>query len=196
MALPVLIVLAGPNGAGKSTYYETYLRPVWGKLQFINADLIARARWPDEAEQRSYEAAREADRLRDEALARKESFITETVFSHESKLELLRRARSLGYVVRVFFVGIDSPRLSERRVHHRVGRGGHSVPVAKLAPRYARTLALLPEVLRLATHGTVMDNSHADPYLDVLEVHEGRIVDRREPVPRWLQPVVRALETE
>lgn len=188
-----MIVLAGPNGAGKSTYYERYLRPTWGSLKFINADAIAREQWPGEEEARSYDAAQEAETRRRQAMEARESFITETVFSHESKLQLLHDARALGYQVRVFYIGLDSALLSAHRVTHRVGRGGHSVPQDKLAPRYARTLGFLPAILRAASVGIVLDNSHQDPYLEILEVHEGRIIAAADTVPSWLVPCIQEL---
>lgn len=67
MSDPVLHVVAGPNGAGKSTFYEQVLGPVTG-LAFLG---------PDE---------------RDRAMKRRRSFVTETVFSHPSKLDLRRAA--------------------------------------------------------------------------------------------------------
>ncbi len=43
---PRCIVIAGPNGAGKTTFAREYLPKVVGLVQFVNADLIARASRP------------------------------------------------------------------------------------------------------------------------------------------------------
>ena len=83
--MPVLHLLAGPNGSGKTTFYEQVLGPVTG-LPFINADVIARERWPDSKVDRSYEAAKLAEQRRDELIAQQRSFIAETVFSHDRGL--------------------------------------------------------------------------------------------------------------
>ena len=91
-------VLAGPNGSGKSTFVHDVLGPTT-RLGFINADEIAKRLWPGEEERHAYEAAAAAAQERSDAIDRRESFITETVFSHPSKLDLLvnagQRAREL-----------------------------------------------------------------------------------------------------
>ena len=95
---PVLHVLAGPNGAGKSTFYDRVLRPTT-HLPFVNADMIAADRWPDDAAVHAYEAAEIASQVRDGLVAERRSFVAETVFSHDSKVDFVRRARAAGYQV-------------------------------------------------------------------------------------------------
>ena len=76
MTVPVVHILAGPNGAGKSTYYERILGPETG-LPFINADVIAKEYWPEDAEAKSYEAAEMAAAARAAALKAGRSFVTD-----------------------------------------------------------------------------------------------------------------------
>ncbi|MCF6202821.1 MAG: AAA family ATPase [Methylococcaceae bacterium] len=77
-----LWILAGGNGAGKSTLYKTRLEPLG--LSFINADILAKQLYPDQAEQRSYEAAKIAELMRFQLLQQGRTFCFETVFSHPS----------------------------------------------------------------------------------------------------------------
>ncbi|MCA9687871.1 MAG: hypothetical protein KC457_37280, partial [Myxococcales bacterium] len=91
-----MIVLAGPNGAGKSTLYATRVAPNFGG-PFINADIIQRDELGDASPDASYEAARIAAERRQNFLNRSGDFVTETVFSHPSKLDLIRVARSKGF---------------------------------------------------------------------------------------------------
>jgi len=88
-------------------------------LPFVNADLIAAKRWPHEAAKMSYEAARCAAVERTRLLDARESFITETVFSHPSKLELLREARRQRFLVTLHIVLVPVE-LSVVRVRSRV----------------------------------------------------------------------------
>ena len=54
-----LDLVVGPNGAGKSTFVRLTLAAVLPPhTSFVNADLIAQQRWPDDPEVHSYEAAR------------------------------------------------------------------------------------------------------------------------------------------
>src|SRR5438046_9023070 len=96
--MPVLHLIVGPNGAGKTTFFERILRPAV-RLPFINADRIARSRWPGREEEHGYDAAALAELARSRALAARRSFIAETVFSHPSKMDLIRQAKQAGYKV-------------------------------------------------------------------------------------------------
>lgn len=155
--MPVLHLLAGPNGAGKSTYVRDVLTPATG-LPFINADLIAAARWPAAAAEHSYEAARIAESERRSRMAAGESFISETVFSHPSKVALVTDASTLGYLVHlhVILVPVD---LTVQRVNERVRRGGHTVPEAKIRDRYDRLWVHIAAAIQVADVTEVFDNS-------------------------------------
>ncbi len=168
-------VLAGPNGSGKSTCAYEVLVPATG-LRFINADEIAAARWPGDEEAHAYAAAKEAARIRDSALAARESFITETVFSHPSKLQLVARACAAGYLVEihVMLLPVD---VTVARVRYRVRAGGHTVPETKIRARYARLWNLVIEAARIADGATFYDNTRAaTPFRRVARLERGRLV--------------------
>jgi predicted ABC-type ATPase len=183
--MPLLHLLAGPNGAGKTTFYEQVLGPVTG-LPFINADLIARTLWPRSRRDRSYEAARLAGQRRNEMIAQQRSFIAETVFSHPSKIELIRQAQSAGFLVTVHVILVPLA-LSMRRVEARVLHGGHDVPVEKQLERYPRLWPLVSKALRLANEGFAYDNSSAKtPYKVVAHFENGRLIGEAH-WPLWAE---------
>lgn len=185
MHAPLLRVLAGPNGAGKSTYYARRIAP-FAELPFINADVIARVRWPQAPEAHSYEAAQIAEDLRKTALRKRQSFVAETVFSHPSKLDLLREARAAGYQVWLTYIGLESALVSADRVEHRVARGGHNVPLDKIMQRYERVTALMREAVRLSDRAWVLDNSSArKPYRLVMLWERGELLIKYKPLPKW-----------
>jgi predicted ABC-type ATPase len=53
-----LDLVVGPNGAGKSTFVELTLAPLLPGSAFVNADEIAKQRWPDDPASHAYQAAR------------------------------------------------------------------------------------------------------------------------------------------
>ena len=53
-----LDLVVGPNGAGKSTFVELTLAPLLPGSAFVNADEIAKQRWPKDPTSHSYQAAR------------------------------------------------------------------------------------------------------------------------------------------
>ena len=170
---PVLYLIVGPNGAGKTTLFERVIGPATG-LEFVNADLIAAEQWPGAGPEHAYEAAKLAAARRDELIAARGSFATETVFSHPSKLEMLERARTAGY--RTYLQVVLVPKaLAVARVRNRVETGGHYVPADKVEERFDRLWPLVAGAVRIADEATVYDNSRGS-LLTVARYSSGRLV--------------------
>ena len=178
---PDLYLLAGPNGAGKTTFYEQVLTATG--LDFINADRIAALRWPGDEVARAYEAAAEAAAVRERYLADRRSFITEPVFSHPSKVDLVTRAVEAGYRVhlRVLIVPVD---LSVARVAQRVLEGGHDVPRAKIRQRHERLWTHVVRATDMAYEARVYDSSgqSGQDFVEVARFQYGTVLgDTRWP---------------
>jgi predicted ABC-type ATPase len=189
-----LHLLAGPNGAGKTTLHQSLVAPRYPGLPFVNADQF-------EAEHlglvaspssRSALARAWADAERAALLKRRESFATETVFSHPSKLELMAQARSQGCAIALYIVCVDDPGLLLERVKQRVAEGGHAVPVHKVLTRYPRTLALLQEALVFADLSLLFDGADAQaggPKL-IASVAAGTMHLHTPLRPRWAEKLL------
>jgi segregation and condensation protein B len=154
---PSLIVIAGPNGCGKSTLTE-YLQQNFELGYYINPDEIA-AQLDGKYEARVREAQSIADQQRDRAIADRRDFSFETVFSDPRKLDVLDRARRVGFEITMFFVCVENPTIAVERVRTRVELHGHNVPIEKTIARYARTLNLLPEIITRTHRSFILDNS-------------------------------------
>jgi predicted ABC-type ATPase len=188
----VLLVLAGSNGAGKSTFYERYIAPRWN-APFVNADVIAKELFGTPSESRDYMAARLAETQRQALIARRASFVFETVFSdpNGAKLELLTQAAQAGYRVVLIFIGIPNVTLSQARVMGRVQEGGHDVPDDKLLERFPRTLVNLRNAIRIVDTVLMLDNSDPDaPYQPVALTRAGTVLWRAEALPAWATSVL------
>lgn len=175
MADPVLHLLAGPNGSGKSTLWTYVLQPEL-HLEFVNADAIAEERWSDDPASHAYEAAEIAAARREELVAAHRSFATETVFSHESKIELVRTAVEAGYLVTLHVVAVPEG-LAVDRVENRVENGGHTVPEDKVRGRYGRLWGHVAEAVALVEQTRVYDNAAAaTPFRLVAEFERGALL--------------------
>ena len=180
-----MFVLAGPNGAGKSTLYQTVIAP---KIDapFINADLIQKAELQDQSMDAAYEAARIAEQRRQEKLASKESFITESTFSHPSKLQLIDEAKEAGFRVIVYHVNVRSANISVSRVAARVDEGGHNVPENKIRERFARNQELIRGAVLKADRAFVYDNSALNtPPTMTIKFLNGSVAKVSGNVPEW-----------
>jgi len=191
---PVLLFLVGPNGAGKSTFYQQHLAAI--KLPFINADLLAKtliAAGAPEGEATERLAADLAEKRRREMMAKRENFITETVFSDPvgAKVQALREAQAAGYTVVMIFICVDSAELSALRVESRVQDGGHSVPPDKIGPRYERMRNNVKASLVFVDFAIVVDNSSLNtPLRPVAATALGKVVYRNPPLPWWTVEVL------
>ena len=155
---PVLLMVAGPNGSGKTTLTAS-LRQSGVNLGFyINPDDIA-AELSGDYDKRVLEAQETANKMRDKCLDEKVSFSFETVMSHPSKIEILKRAKARDFLVIVYFVSISDPRINVARVAQRVASGGHDVPEDRIVARYARAMAQLPDAVAVADRTYLFDNS-------------------------------------
>ena len=180
---PEMHVIAGPNGAGKSTFYEHILSP--SGVEFINADLIAAELWPGQESAHAYEASKLASQRRVDLIDEQRSFATETVFSHESKIELLREAKQSGYLVTLHVI-IVPEQLAVSRVGNRVAHGGHTVPEDKIRTRYRRLWCHVTEGIAIVDDAYLYDNSsikHA--YRLIAHYHNGRKVQAGK-LPSWI----------
>jgi len=183
VSTPVLHLLAGSNGAGKSTLALEILIPRT-HLAFVNADFIAERLWPGD---RGEQARRAADvsqlAAEDRALlmAQQVSFITETVFSHPSKLDLLRQAQIIGYTVSLHIVMVPEA-LAIERAADRVMYGGHTVPEDKTRGQLGRLWDLVAQARHMADRADFYDNSSLDePFRRVATYEYGQPVGQ----PNW-----------
>ncbi|HEY7946864.1 MAG TPA: AAA family ATPase [Acidimicrobiales bacterium] len=153
-----LDLVIGPNGAGKSTFIRLILVPAWPAAAVVNADEIARQRWPEAPEVHSYESAAIAAATRSRLIELRRPLIAETVFSHPSKLDLMDEASGGGYYIALHVILVPED-LAVARVAYRHAAGGHDVPEEKIRGRYARLWELVAVAVGKADAAMFWDNT-------------------------------------
>jgi predicted ABC-type ATPase len=194
--MPVFHLLAGPNGAGKSSLYRALLAEnvIDKKLEFVNADMYEREHLKRiKNPLKRTEAARAwAEGRRSNLLQSKTSFVSETVFSHVSKIELIERAKQAGYQIVLYVVAVDNPETLVERVSNRVREGGHDVPTEKILSRYPRTLANLAKALPLADIAFLYDSQDIalGGLQHVATCKKGALLEGVDHFPAWVKLVL------
>ncbi len=178
-----LDLVVGPNGAGKTTLYQRLIAPDRPGLPFVNADRIAHDRFPGEELEQAYAASEIAARTREALIDARLDFCSETVFSHESKVDLVATATAAGYDVVLHVVMIPLG-LSGPRVAMRVAAGGHDVPTEKLAARYARMWPLVVAALPDCYLAVFYDNASDNGPIEVAAFRFG-VADYEPRWPAW-----------
>jgi predicted ABC-type ATPase len=185
-----LDLVVGPNGAGKSTFVDLILLPQLPHQAFLNADQIAKDYWPGEEVVKSKVAARLAETMRSAFIDMREPFIAETVFSHPSKLDLVREAVAAGYRVQLHVLMLPENE-TVARVAKRVGLGGHDVPEEKVRARYQRLWPHVVDAVKLCEHADLYDNTGRRP--DRVAEFSGGAPQGALRWPEWApQPLTRA----
>lgn len=186
--------LVGGNGAGKSTFYHRQLEP--SGLEFVNADLIARSLHQTVGAAESKEAQEIARQAVEQKISRGDTFCFETVFSHISKVTLLRQAKAAGYEVNLVMIHLSTPQLNLARVHQRVEKGGHNVPADRVSARIPRMLEHVKMVLGEVDNAMLIDNSSGSQAMKTVAVVANGIVKKKEEsVPTWAADLLASLET-
>lgn len=192
--MPVLHLIAGPNGAGKSTLYQYLLAPRYPALPFVNAQANATEQLQHILDPATrWRAARSlADGQRQDLLQKGLLFITETAFSHPSRVALVAQARTLGFEVVLYAMALDEPRRLLQRVSQRVREGGHPVPSHKVLERYTRCLDNLRQAVFMADLALLIDAADAQeggPRL-VASVISRQMQLHTALRPRWVEKVL------
>jgi predicted ABC-type ATPase len=200
VAKPVFYLLAGPNGAGKSTLYHALVLAgtIPATAEFVNADVYEAAHLKPIADPalRSRQARLWADTRRAKLLQTGQSFVSETVFSHPSKLALIQEAQAKGFFVMLLVVALDQPERLLARVAQRVLEGGHNVPPERILARYPRTLAHLTQAVRMADAAILYDSADVKPgtHTAVATCKGDRTQELKQPMPKWARRVLGALK--
>jgi len=185
-----LDLVVGPNGAGKSTFVELTLAPLLPGSGFVNADEIARQRWPDDPAPHAYQAARVAAETRAKLIALGASLIAETVFSHPLKLDLIDTAHAAHYTI-VLHVLLIPEELAVERVRYRVSAGGHHVPEDKIRERYQRLWGLVAAAISRCDSTTVCDNSGLEGPRIIAQMNDGFLIGSAA-WPAWTPAALRS----
>ena len=197
---PVLILICGINGAGKTTFYYEQVKPLLDQsgrdYPFVNADEMEAAKFPNEVGKHSLEIGKLAAEIRGQYIKAGQSFITETVFSHESKNQLVEDAQKAGFEVILNHIHVSSAELAYKRVRDRVGSGGHDVHKDKIFSRYDRIGGNIQKASMVADRTYVWDNSRQSGhsgviYRFVMTMAKGKITKLANPIPDWAHKMYR-----
>ena len=166
MANRRILIIAGPNGAGKTTFATEFLPNEAHCPIFVNADLIAAGLSPFRPGLAAFRAGRLMLRQIHEHARRGDSFAFETTLSGLVYTRWIRRWRTDGCRVKLFYLRLPTPEAAIARVEQRVAEGGHDVPEPIIRRRFHAGLRNYEIVYRgLVNEWAEYDNSGETPKL-------------------------------
>lgn len=137
-------------------------------------------------------AAKYCSELREKNLKEKSSFVFESVFSAQDKIDFILRAKEAGFFIRLFFIATKHPSINASRITKRVMEGGHDVPIAKIISRYYKSILnceLIANVVdRLYVYDNSIDGEEAKPLFRLSNGVLGKMyVDK---LPEWAKNIL------
>lgn len=158
---PFIIFVVGPNGSGKSTLINQILSYLQNdNIPYLCPDVVAKELTDISDE---FEKMRTSqilvNKIKEEYIAEKKSFILESVGTHSSHIEFLERALKQGYSLAIYFVTINNVEINIERVKKRVLDNEHDVPNDKIISRYYSVMDKLIDYIEVSNCILVIDNS-------------------------------------
>ena len=180
----IYTVIAGVNGSGKSSLTGALKAERTDLGQIIDVDRLTARHGGNQLA-----GGREAVQLIRACLERGVSFTQETTLSGVTTERTMRRARSLGYYVRLYYVGVSTAEECVRRIANRVSKGGHDIPRATVQRRFEGRAEALGRVLPYCDEAVFFDNENG--FVEVAEYANGEIVAKGAYRPAWLDEIMR-----
>ncbi len=133
-----LYIIAGANGSGKSTFAEVLLKEK--KLEFLNADEIAKEISPDAINSVPISAGKEYFKRLNAFFRLNKSFAIETTLSGNNIVRIINKAEQQNYKITLVYSFLQNCTTCIARVKQRVENGGHDVPEEDIIRRYYKSI--------------------------------------------------------
>lgn len=95
----------------------------------------------------------------------------------------IRRAKESGYIVRLYYVGLDTAEESIRRIENRVSKGGHDIPTKDVQRRFQNRFRDLIKILPYCDEAVFFDNDNG--FAEVAEYKNGELISKGNVKPQW-----------
>lgn len=183
----IYTIIAGVNGCGKSSFTGS-LSPYDKRLgTIIDTDSITAKNGGDKIS-----GGKEAIRRIEACLEKGFDFTQETTLSGTKTLRTVKKARALGYEIRLFYIAVSSAEESVKRIKNRVSKGGHGIPEEIVRRRFANRYSDLLKILRYCDTADLYDNENG--FVKVGEYSNGKISAIGEYKPKWLSELIEQME--
>ncbi|RBQ31142.1 hypothetical protein CRU92_08195 [Arcobacter sp. FW59] len=142
----ILYIIAGANGSGKTTFALNFAK--LENLKFINADEIAKEYDSKDIQKFKVKAGKKFFEEFDISINENKSFIIETTLSGKYLINMINKAKSLGFYTSLIYLFLETNEENIYRVKNRVLKGGHDVPIDDIIRRYYRSRELFFKIYK------------------------------------------------
>ena len=183
IAIKIYTIIAGVNGAGKSSFTGV-LKAERGDLgHIVDVDKLA-------AEEclGAIKAGKAAVIRINAYLSKGVSFTQETTLSGQKTGRTVRLAKEKGYLIRLFYIGINTSGECVKRVKNRVSKGGHDVAESVVERRFQNRFESLRRILPYCDQAFLFDNENG--FAEVAVYKNGELTPKGDYRPDWLRELI------
>ena len=120
------------------------------------------------------------------------SFTQETTLSGKRTLKTARLAKERGYMIRLYYVALDSLQESLARIQNRAARGGHSIPAADVTRRFATRFDDVARILPYTDEAVFYSNENG--FQAVAKYKNGELFLLQDSPPDWAKKLQEFLQ--
>lgn len=172
-----IYIIAGPNGAGKTTLSYGLIDEGFIS-HFVNADEIAKEISHTElGEHKDFNAGKLMLARLDSLSNGTDNFAFETTLAGASYLNRIRRWRSQGWIVNLYYLFVRDVSISINRVAERVAHGGHDIPLDHIQRRYGKSLKnLMGRFITEVDYVECILNDQEEPFT-IFKAYQGTVYE-------------------
>ena len=172
-------IIAGVNGVGKSSFTGVLKAERTDLGYVIDVDKIT-----VENNISAIESGKVALKKIDDFLDKSFSFAQETTLSGLRTEKTVRIAKDKGYIIRLFYIGLNTSDECVKRINNRVEKGGHNVQEHDVGRRYNKRFIDLIKILPYCDEVRLFDNENG--FVEVGEYKNGELICKGDYKPVWL----------
>lgn len=185
--MKIFTIIGGVNGVGKSSLTGVLKAETMDLGQVIDVDKITASLGGDRL------AGGKASIARIQSCLQKGvCFTQETTLAGQRTQKTARKAREAGYFIRLYYVGLDTPGESLRRIKNRVEKGGHNIPTEDVERRFSSRYEDVARILPYCDEVIFFDNDNG--FVEVAEYRNGEIILKGDYRPNWIVTLKAFLE--
>jgi len=173
-------IIGGVNGTGKTSLSGVLKGESNDLGQIIDVDKIVVANNCD-----SLQADKIAVQKIEQYLDKGITFTQETTLSGSKTLNTVKKAKELGYYIRLFYIGLDTFDESLSRIKNRVVKGGHNIASEDVKRRFGSRFKTLLKVLPYCNEVRFYDNDNG--FVKIADYINGEIISTNAAKPLWMK---------
>ena len=174
-----LILIAGVNGTGKSSFRGVLEGQGVALGHIVDPDVISKVNNYNELA-----AGRQAVKEIEAYINNDESLTQETTLSGHRVKKTVMKAKSKGYRITMYYIGLNTKSESIYRIANRVKKGGHNIAPEDVERRFNKRFESLDRIVPFCDKVVFYDNENG--FVKVAEINNGEFEFTNGYRPDWI----------